>query len=265
MARPGATQVASNRNARYLFAADPGDARSVWVNPGVLGLAGTLSVYADATFGFGAPYDNGSPVSQLSLGFNSRFLAFGYQFDRLEDPVAGGIVHGHTYRIVLWGEDGRLGAGAAATLYRGGDGGNAYDFGVGYRLTSLIDLGAVIANVGQPSVRGTDLRLTWRPAATVHAGRWLALQGQAEADNDHLHGFAFGAQLRLGGGRAPLQLHARLDTDGDLRRQAFSFGLAIGGDDRGIAVFTASGDLKSAEALSLHGVSERSSRASRRR
>lgn len=176
--------------------------------------------------------------------------------------MGGGIIHAHAYRVVLWGENGRVGAGGAATLHRGGDGGNAFDFGVAYRLTPLIDLGAVLANVGQPSVRGTDLRLALRPAVTVHAGGLFALQAQTEATRDRVTGYAFGARLRLG---HLLQLGARLDTDGDMRRQAFSFGLSAGGDDRGIAVFTTSGNLKTGEALSLHGVSERSTRASRRR
>jgi hypothetical protein len=257
----GEAQVALNRNSRYLFAADPGDARSLWVNPAVLGLAHSFSVYADVTLGLDAPYTEGSPLSQVSLGLNSRFLAFGYQFDRIPSPVAASIVRTHTYRFVLWGENGRLGAGGAATLYRGGDGGNAFEAGVAYRMTDMLDLGAVLANIGQPSVRGTDLRLTLRPAATVHAGRLVALQAQTEVA-DGVQAYAFGARLSLGN---RLQLSARLDTDGDFRRQAFSLGISLGGNDRGVAVSTLSGNLKDWEAVSLHAISERSSRAGRRR
>lgn len=236
------------------------------MNPAVLGLPATLSVNADLTLGLQSPYNNGSPLSQLSFGFNSRFFAFGYQFDRFEDQVGGsGIIHAHTYRFALWGTDGRLGAGATATLYRGGDGGTAYDFGVAYRLAGALDLGAVLANVGQPTVRGTDLRVSWRPAATFHLGRLAAVQAQADAGNDQLRGFAFGGQLRLGTPRMPLLLNARLDTDRDFKRQAFTFGLTLGGENRGAAFFTTSGDLKDGEALSVHGVSERSNRPSRRR
>jgi len=257
--------VAVNRNARYLFAADPGDARSIWVNPGALGLTGTLSVNADLTFGLQSPYDDGSPLSQLSLGFSSHFLAFAYQFDRLADPLGSGIVHGHTYRLALWGEDRRLGAGGAVTLYRGGDGGVAYDFGVVYRAGALLDLGAVLANVGQPSVRGMDLRAVGRPAATVHAGDVVAFQAQGELGSDRIHGYAFGVRLRLGSPKMPLQLNVRLDTDRALRRQTFALGLTVGGENRGAAVLTTSGDFKDSEAVSLHGISERSRSPSRHR
>jgi hypothetical protein len=207
----------------------------------------------------------------LSLGFNSRFFAFAYQFDRLEDQVGtSGIIHAHTYRIALWGANaGRIGAGTAASLYRGGTGtGTSWDVGVVYRLHPVIDLGLVGANlIGHPTVRGTKLNTLLRPALTLHLGGLVAVQTQGEwgtASGDGWRGYALGTQLRVGGRRA-IQINARLDTDKDLRRQAFTFGLMIGGENRGGAFFTSSGDLKDAEALSFHGVSERSRGSGRRR
>ena len=262
LAAPCAAQVAANRNTQYLFIADPADSRGVWVNPGALALSRTISVNADLTFGLQSPYSDGSPLRQLTLGFSSHFLAFAYQYDRLPDTLGGAGLHGHTYRAVLWGENGRLGAGAAATLYRGGDGGTGYDIGVAYRLMPMLDVGAVLANVGQPTVRGSELDFTWRPAATVHIGEMFAVQAQGDFESDGVNRFAFGTRLRVGR-RRPFQLSARLDTDADLRRQSFSFGLTVGGESRGAFVATASGDLKQGEAVSFHGVSERS-RGSRR-
>jgi hypothetical protein len=231
-----------------------------------------LSVHADLTFGLQSPYDDGSPISQLSLGFNSRFLAFGYQFDRLEDQVGtSGIIHAHTYRIALWGSNPRrrVGVGTAVSLYGGGErrGTGSWDFGVAYRVSSLIDLGAVAANViGHPTIRGHRLSTLLRPAVTVHAGSSIALQAQGNwsPGRDGWRGYGFGGLLRLGG-RTPFQLNARLDTDRSLRRQAFTFGLTVGGENRGAAMFTTSGNLKDGEALSLHGISERSRESSRRR
>lgn len=254
--------MAVNRNARYLFAADPGDARSTWVNPGALGLAGTISVYADFTLGLEPPYETGSPVSQISLGFNSYFLAVAYQFDRLPDPLGSGTVRGHAVRAVIWGQDGRVGAAGATTWYTGGDGGVGFDVGVVYRASGLLDLGGVLVNIGQPSVRGTDLRLRFRPAATIHAGSTVGLQAQGEIGTDRLWGFAFGTWLRLP--LAPVQLTARLDTNGDLRRESFSFGLSLGGENRVGALMTAGGDLKVPDAMSFHFSSERSNQPRRR-
>lgn len=229
-------------------------------------------MHADLTFGLQRPYSDGSPLSQLALGFNSRFLAFSYQFDRLDDQVgASGIIHAHTYRIALWGTDARrrVGVATAVSLYGGGErsGSSSWDLGVAYRLGSLIDLGAVAANaIGHPTIRGSQLSTLYRPGVTVHAGSFVAVQAQGEwsPGSAGWRGYAFGGQLRLGG-RTPFQINARLDTDRSLRRQAFTFGLTVGGENRGAAMFTTSGNLKEGEALSLHGVSERPRESSRRR
>lgn len=269
IASAGAAQVAVNRNARYLFAADPGDARSNWVNPGALGLLHTLSVYADFTLGLEPPYETGSPVSQISLGLNSHFLALAYQFDRMPDPLdplGRGTVRGHAVRVTLWGQDGRVGAGGATTWYSGGDGGVAFDFGVVYRATRLLDLGGVLANVGQPSVRGTELAVRMRPAITLHSPQGdVALQGQGDIGTRRLFGFAVGAKVSVPGAPLPIHLTARLDADGTFRRESFTFGVFVGGESRGAAVMTAGGDLREPDAASLHFASERSNQPTRGR
>lgn len=259
-----AAQVAVNRNAQAIFAGDVADARAIWVNPGALGLAKSLSVYADLTVGMEPPFESGSPIRQLSLGFNSFFLAVSYQYDRLPDaldPLRVADTKGHAVRVAIWGQHGRLGAAGSSTWYSGGDGGVGFDAGVLYRATSLVDLGAVLMNIGQPSVRGTDLRMTLRPAVTLHApSDAFALQAQSDVGTKQVFGFAFGAKIRV----APAILTARLDTDGDLRRQTFAFGLAFGGESRVGMLVTSSGDLKTLDAASLHLSSERSNQPQRR-
>ena len=255
-------QVAVNRNSRSIFAADPGDARSIWVNPGALGLLGTLSVYADLTLGLEPPYETGSPVSQISLGFNSFFFAVSYQFDRMPDPFGtGGTVRGHAVRAALWGRYQRLGAGGTTTWYSGGDGGVGFDIGAVYRAGTVLDLGAVVANLGEPSVRGTDLRVRFRPALTVHSpNEALALQAQSDLGTDRVWGFSVGTRIRLAG----VQWTARLDTDGELRRESIVFGLSIGGESRVGALASGNGDFSIADAVSLHLSSERSAQTRRR-
>jgi hypothetical protein len=231
------------------------------VNPGALGLLGTISVYADLTLGLEPPYETGSPISQISLGFNSFFFAVSYQFDRLPDPFGGGTVRGHAVRAALWGQYRRLGAGGTTTWYTGGDGGVGFDAGVVFRAMRLMDLGAVIANIGEPSVRGTDLRLRFRPAITLHtAGDGFALQAQSDIGTDRVYGVAFGTRIRV----APVHLTVRLETDGALARESFSFGLAIGGENRVGALVTTGGDLRIPDAASLHLSSERSAQTRRR-
>ena len=264
LAGRAAAQVAVNRNAQSIFAGDVADARAIWVNPGALGLPQTLSVYADLTVGMEPPFESGSPIRQMSLGFNSFFLAVSYQYDRLPDPLDPLRVadtKGHAVRVALWGQHGRLGAAASSTWYSGGDGGVGFDAGVLFRATGAVDLGAVLMNIGQPSVRGTDLKVTLRPAVTLHTPSGaLALQAQGDVGTDRLFGFAVGTTIRV----ARLHVTARLDTDGDLRRQSFAFGLAIGGESRVGTLVTSSGDLKTLDAASLHLSSERSNQPQRR-
>ncbi len=232
------------------------------MNPGALGLAGTLSVFADVTFGFGAPYDSGSPVQQWSAGLNSHFLALAYQSDRLPDALGTGTIRGHAVRAVIWGRHNRVGGGGAVTWHSGGDAGVTFDAGVVYRATRLLDLGAVLANIGQPSVRGIDLLLSLRPALTLHTPEnAFALQTQADFETNGLRGVAFGAAIKL----AFVHLTARLDTNGDLQRESFTFGLSIGGQSRVGTLVTGSGDLRDLDATSLHLTSERSNQPSRSR
>jgi hypothetical protein len=166
----------------------------------------------------------------------------------------------------LWGEDGRFGLGASGTLYRGGDGGTGFDLGMLYLVARYVRVGAAVANLGEPTVRGFTQEVRWRPGLTLHTpGDALALQVQAELAADR-RGFAFGARADLGvAARFPVRLLVRLDTDRDLRREAIAFGLSVGALNKGAAVVTASGDLRIADAVSLHGASERPRRAPRRR
>lgn len=249
-------QVAPNRNTQYLFPAEPGDARAIWLNPGALGLAGTLSVALDLTVTRPGP---GGHLGQLSAGFTSRHFSFGYQRDRLSDTLTG-----HTYRLALWGSDARLGAGLAAAVYRGGDGGTGWDLGAVYRLHPRITVGGVLGNIGQPVVRGARLRVQLVPGVSLHTpdGR-LALSGQGVATPDSVLGFAAGfrAALPL---RWPVRLLARVDTDRSARRTALAFGMSVGGLDQVGLLVTTPGDASEIGAASLYGVSARRLAPSRR-
>jgi hypothetical protein len=242
-------QVAPNRNSQRLFVTEVADAPSVWVNPGALAMAGNLSVALDLTVG--NPGSAGR-LDQISASFNSHRFAFGYQRDRL-----GGGATGHTYRVVLWGTDGRLSLGLAGTQYSGGQGGRAVDIGVLYLLSPQVSLGGVLANIGQPIVRGDSLRLQLTPAVAVHTtGRGMAILSQATVNSDNIVGFAFGVQATVPL-RLPVRVLARVDTDGDFGRTAFAFGLTVGGLDRVGLLASTPGDADRISAASLHGASAR--------
>ena len=67
-------------------------------------------------------------LRQLTFGFNSRGLSFGYQ----RDVFAGGA-RGHTYRLGLGAGRAGLAAGLATAIYRGNTKGTGWDFGVVYQ------------------------------------------------------------------------------------------------------------------------------------
>src|SRR3989442_14503464 len=93
-------------------------------------------------------------------------------------------------------------------------------------------MGLVATNLGHPIVRGQQQRLTFVPGATWHPSPAPALAFSAAAGitPDSVASYAFGVSWRTGGQR-PIEILARLDTDGGLRRAAFALGLSIVGRD----------------------------------
>lgn len=246
-AAPVPAQVAPNRATRYLFQTDVRDARAIWVNPAGTAVIPSASVYADIVL---EGPDAGTQFTQLTAGFASRGLMFGYQYDDFDVGV------GHTYRLGLAGATGGFAVGAAAAYYRGGTSDWGYDVGAVFGAGRVAVLGATAANIGQPIVRGVPQEFAFLPGATVAPfGPALELSAQARfadaADSYHA-----GARWRPLSGR-PLIVSARLDMDGDLRSTGFAFGLAFGGQDQAGLVLTTPRDLSGIEATSLYGVATR--------
>lgn len=257
IARPSslltAQEVASNRTTAYLHPTDVRDARALWVNPAGLGVLRDASIYAD--FAVEDPGTGSGRLRQLSAGFNSRGLAFAYQRD-----VFDGGRRGHTYRIGLAGASKGLSGGAAMALYRGDTKGTGWDVGGLYTIegATALTVGGVIANIGQPVVRGLLQRLTYIPGATWRPlGPAAALSVHARITPDSVIGYGFGLSWQGSGGRFPLGVLARLDTDGGLRRGAFAIGISVGGPDRIGLVVSTPGDVSRIDAASLWALSTR--------
>lgn len=250
--RPAAAQqVASNRAAAYLFPTDVRDARALWVNPAGLGVQREASIYAEVAIG-----DPGAKgrLRQVNAGFNARGLSFGYQRDMLADGQRG-----HTYRLGLAGGSGGLAAGFDVTHYRGdGDKATAWDLGATYVAHPSLNLGLVIANIGQPMVRGLPQRITYIPGATWRPGRLAAFgfSTYARITPDSVEWYAFGVTWRTVG-RTPLEVIARMDTDRGLRRAALVLGFSIGGQNRIGAIASATGDASRIDAASVYGLATR--------
>jgi hypothetical protein len=255
-------QVAPNRATTYLHPTDVHDARALWVNPAGLAVVREASVYAEL-----AVADPGAQgrLRQINAGFNSSGLSFGYQRD-----IFDGGKRGHTYRLGIAGASEGLAAGVVVAHYRGDTQGTGWDLGVAYVWTPAVTVGGVIANIGQPVVRGLPQRLTFVPGVTWRpwgGGSRAAFSAHAQITPDSVATYAFGAAWqggRGGTGRLPVAVLARVDTDRGLRRGAFALGLSIGGADRIGAVISTPGDVSGVDGASLYGVSTRTPGARRR-
>lgn len=244
---PTAAQTAPNRATRYLFQTDVQDGRAVWVNPAGTAAIRAASVYADVVVR--GPGDS-TRLAQITAGFSSQGLSFGYQYDDFD------TVKGHTYRLGLAGSAGAFVVGAAAAYYRGNATDWGYDFGVLFRASRQFVLAVTAANIGEPVVRDVRQDFLFTPGVTVTpAGPALELSalGRFSGSSD---GYSAGLRWRL---PAPLlgALLARIDTDADLRRTGLAFGLAIGDLDQVGLVVTVPGDLSALDATSVYGVAAR--------
>jgi hypothetical protein len=259
-----APQAAPNRTTAYLHPTDVRDARALWVNPAGLATVTEASVHADITVG--EPGANGQ-LRQLTAGFNSRGLSFGYQRD-----IFGGGVQGHTYRLGLGGggaSAGGLAAGFAIAHYRGNTKATGWDLGFTYSRAPALTVGGVIANLGQPVVRGERQRVTLLPGVTWRpVGPAAAFSAHARLFTDTVLGYAFGISWKNDGGGTrpwPIAILARLDTDDGFRRAAFTIGLSVGGPDRVGLVLSTPGDVSGVDAVGVYGVSTRTAGGARRR
>ena len=248
--RIGAQQV-PNRATAYLFPTDVRDPRAIWVNPAGLGVLRDASIYAELSVG--DPGASGR-LRQINAGFNSRGLSLAYQRDIFDAGIRGG-----TLRLGIAGGSQGLAAGVAVARYGGtGISSTGWDVGVTYVAMPGLTVGAVAANLGQPVVGGQRQRIAIVPGLTWHPApiRAFALSTVAHLTAHAEASYAFGVGWRTPGtsSRRPIEIIARLDTDGGLRRSAFALALSIGGQNRFGAVVTTPGDASHIDAASVYGV-----------
>lgn len=256
-ARLPAQQVAPNRASAYLFTTDVRDARAIWVNPAGLGVLRDASIYAEASIG--NPGSKGQ-LRQINAGFNARGLSFGYQHDVLDDGIRG-----NTYRLGMAGGSGGLSLGGDVARYAGsGAKATGWDVGATYVALPPLTVGLLASNIGQPVVRGLQQPFTFVPGFTWRPAGGFSFSTDARLTTDSVASYSFGLSWRSGTQGWPLALLARLDTDGDLRRGAFAFGLSLGARDHVGLVMTTPGDVSRIDQASLYGLSSREAVGGRR-
>ncbi|HEX9729253.1 MAG TPA: hypothetical protein VGA37_12175 [Gemmatimonadales bacterium] len=244
------------RSAAYLFAASSADARTLWVNPGGLGIRLEASVMGEIV----VERDLGSgdySIAQYSAGFNSRGVSFGYRRDRFDS--AGG----NTFRLGAGRAMGRIAVGAALSLYSGDPDQRELDLGLRYALTPTIEIGTVMRHILRPVVRQTPIPVTGTAGLHWQVGAGLGLDAEATAaDRFAGSGFdmSYRAGVQFGGGRLPALLLANVDLDSDLGIGRFVAGLAVGGADRGVLIgdMVRTAGTTRLSAISLAGIATRS-------
>lgn len=229
-----AAQTFAPRSMDYLFAATANDARAIWLNPAGLAVVPEASIMGEAVVERSA--ENPLRLSQLSVGFNSQGLSFGYHRERLISDSAN-----HTFRVALARALPGWTIGVAVSHFRHGLNDSSFDVGIRYRVMRSVDLGVVLRNIGQPEIRTDTLPMTGVASLgwTLFRGT-LVLTGETLVQN-RLAGSGYdlqyrgGAQLSLG--RAiPITGLTAVQLDSHLATTVWSLGIAIGRYRRGILV-----------------------------
>lgn len=239
-------QVAENRSDTYLLPSEVQDARAIWITPAGLAVRQEASVYFDLTV---ANPGSLGQLRQLNAGFNARGLAFAYQRDQFSGGTSAG-----TYKLAFGTGQGPLAVGFGTTWYRGGTKGTGFDLGVTDRAVGPFVVAGVIANIGNPRVRGLVQRIRYTGGASLQVTSGLSLGALAAANPSGFQ--AFGADLRAQFEPGfPLGFVLRMDTDQKFRRTQFALGISIGGLSQAGVVATTPGDVSSLNSLTLYGVS----------
>jgi len=222
------------RSIDYMFAATASDARAIWVNPAGLATAQEASLMAEVMWQ--NPIDDGMRLSQMTFGFNSQGLSFGYNRERL---VSDSAINTYSLAMARALRNWTLGVSVTRIHSVGNDTG--FDVGIRYLLLQSIQLGMVVRNIGQPRVLSDTL-----PVTGVGGVGWTTLSGHLTATGEVVAAsrleesgynmtYRFGADLSFGR-TVPVAGLASVSFGNDLGQTLWTFGLSVGGTRRGVAV-----------------------------
>jgi hypothetical protein len=239
-----AAQYRGPRSADYLFGASIWGSRALWVNPAGQGIVDEASLMLEGVVERD-PAGN-YPLSQYSIGFNSRGFAFGFRRDFFRVDVGLGTdslvkTAGNTWRVGFGRGLGSLAIGAAVSLYSGSQTKQDLDIGLRYRVTRGLDVALGFEHIGQPTVRDSSLRFT-----TGASLAWTTLNGvlgidlEARGSNGYedlgvVMGYRGGLRLQIPT-RIPVALNGALELDDGFDIGRLLVALSIGGDVHGVMV-----------------------------
>lgn len=255
---PLAGQYRTARSADYLFAVTAADARALWVNPGGLGVTYDASVMGELVAD--TSRTGSLALTQVTAGFNSRGIAFGYRRDLYNDTLTG-----HTWRIGAGRALTRVAVGFALAIHSNGDGPTqrGLDLGVRYRLLSTVELGGTVRDIGKPIVHDSTLNVSgtaglgWAPMRSLRLdaqGTVTRVTGGGTAT-----GWRGGLAFSLGTLALPLHLQAVLGLNRDLVPTRLALALSLGGRDRVVGVVSGArpGRRVEMDGISLAGIASR--------
>jgi hypothetical protein len=252
------------RSADYVFAATANDARAIWVNPAGLAVVPEASIMAEIVLQ--RPVDQDLRLSQLTFGFNSQGLSFGYNRERLLSNSSN-----HTYRFALARALRAWTLGFAVSHFRAGRNDTGFDVGIRYRLIPSIQFGAVIRNIGQPQLRNDILPITgvagvgWTllPRLLVVTGEAIAANRLEESGYDMA--YRAGAQITFGR-TLPVAGMTAVTLDENFGVTTWWLGVSLGALRQGVLVAALAPDDPSMrfESVSVAGIARNPLSARRR-
>ncbi|MDH4043197.1 MAG: hypothetical protein OEW06_01960 [Gemmatimonadota bacterium] len=236
-AGPAAAQYRGPRSADHLFAASLWGARALWQNPAALGAVDEASIMLEGLVERDTVGDY--PLSQYTIGFNSRGFSLGFRrdfFRVLVGPADSLISYGgNTWRVGFGRGLGTLGIGAAVSIYSGPKTTQDVDLGLRYQIGPGLALSVGVEHIGQPTVRDSSLRfgsgvgVSWTTLNGI-LGLDAEVQGHdKEADGGILMGYRGGLRLRTPG-TIPLALTGVLELNSSFDIRRLLIGFAVGGE-----------------------------------
>jgi len=244
LATPLSGQYRGPRSADYLFGASTWGSRALWVNPAGQGIVDEASLMLEGVVQRDPVGDY--PLSQYTIGFNSRGFAFGFRRDFFRADVGLGPdslvkTAGNTWRVGFGRGLGALAIGAAVSIYSGAKTKQDVDIGLHYRLSRSLDLALGVEHLGQPTVRDSSLRFgTTAGLAWTTLGGVLGVDLEARGSNGYgdlgvVMGYRGGLRLQIPG-RIPFGVNGVLELDDGFDIGRLLVGLTVGGDIHGVVV-----------------------------
>lgn len=238
---PCAAQYRGPRSADYLFGASTWGSRALWVNPAGQGTVDEASLMLEALVERDPAGDY--PLSQFTIGFNSRGFGFGFRRDYFHLDVGQGLdslvsTAGNTWRVGFGRGLGALALGAAVSVYSGPKTKQDVDIGLRYRVADGLDIAVGVEHIGQPMVRDSSLRfggtagLAWTGLKGIFGLNLEARGSDGAEDAGVVMAYRGGLRLQTPG-PLPMGLVGVLELDDGFDVSQLTVGLLIGADFQG--------------------------------